>query len=429
MNQTNMMLRALCIGAVSLGAISAWAQTAPATTTTTTTTTTAPATPAAAVAPGAPAAAAPAAPAAAPTSPVSTPSMAGPLTVNLKPENFDIPGFGKIYVSGAVTGLALAEDTLIPGDRHELADVSNAQVFIQKVDGEFQFFIQAGAYSLPALGAGYLTAGNATTDFYGPMPQAFIKIAPNANFSIQAGKLPTLIGAEYTFTYENMNIERGLLWNQETAVSQGVQANYTAGPVVLNASWTDGYYSQRFNWLAGAATWTINPANTLELVISGNLGTTDYSKSLATPIFQNNNEQLDNLMYTFTSGAWVVEPYLQYTQLKANAAIGVGHDTTTFGEAILVNYAVPNTSYNVSGRVEYISSSGSATDGSANLLYGPGSSAWSGTLTATYQSGVLFTRAEVSYVDASNTTSGFAFGLTGKSTSQTRFAIEAGILF
>jgi hypothetical protein len=355
--------------------------------------------------------------------------MAGPLTVNLKPENFDIPGFGKIYVSGVVSGLALAEDTLIPGDRHTLADVSNAQVFVQKVDGEFQFFIQAGAYSLPALGAGYLTAGNATTDFYGPMPQAFVKIAPNANFSIQAGKLPTLIGAEYTFTYENMNIERGLLWNQETAVSQGVQANYTAGPVVFNAAWTDGYYSQRFNWLAGAATWTINPANTLELVISGNLGTTDYSKSLATPIFQNNNEQLDNLMYTFTSGAWVVEPYLQYTELKANAAIGVGHDTSTFGAAILVNYAVPNTSYNVSGRVEYISSSGSVTDGSANLLYGPGSSAWSGTLTATYQSGVLFTRAEVSYVDASNTTNGFAFGLTGKSTSQARFAIEAGILF
>jgi len=30
-----------------------------------------------------------------------------------------------------------------------------------------------------------------------------------------AAKLPTLIGAEYTFTFENMNIERGLLWNQE----------------------------------------------------------------------------------------------------------------------------------------------------------------------------------------------------------------------
>ena len=59
------------------------------------------------------------------------------------------------------------------------------------------------------------------------MPQAFLKIVPTDNFSIQAGKLPTLIGAEYTFSFENFNIERGLLWNQEPAVSRGVQANYT----------------------------------------------------------------------------------------------------------------------------------------------------------------------------------------------------------
>ncbi len=413
-----MMARAVCIGAVSLWAVSARAQTA-----------TTPPPPTPATAPTSPAAGAPAAPAAPPTSPVSTPSMAGPLAVNVKPESFDFPGFGKIYVSGAVTGLFFAEDTLFPGDRHDLADVSNAQVFIQKVDGTYQFFIQAGAYSLPALGAPYLTAGNATRDFYGPMPQAFVKIAPNSSFSIEAGKLPTLVGAEYTFTFENMNIERGLLWNQETAVSQGVQVNYTAGPVTFNASWNDGYYSQRFNWLSGAATWTINSSNTVELVVSGNLGTTDYSKSLATPIYQNNNQQLDNLIYTYTSGAWTVQPYIQYTDLPARAAIGVAKDTTSFGAALLVNYAVPNTSFNVSGRVEYISQSGSVGDGSADLLYGPGSNAWSFTLTPTYQSGIFFTRAEISFVEASGTTGGLAFGPMGTNTSQTRFAVEAGILF
>jgi hypothetical protein len=355
--------------------------------------------------------------------------MAGPLAVNVKPESFAIPDFGTIYVSGVVSGLFLAESTEYPGERSALADVSNAQVFIQKVDGEFQFFIQAGAYSLPALGAPYLTAGNATTDFYGPMPQAFVKIAPTSSFSIQAGKLPTLIGAEYTFTIENMNIQRGLLWNQEPAVSQGVQANYTVGPVALSASWTDGYYSQRFNWITGAATWTINSSNTLEVVAGGNAGSTDYSKSFATPIFQNNFQEIGNVIYTYTSGAWTVSPYLQYADLNTNAAIGVGTSTSTFGAAVLVNYAVPNTSYNISARGEYISQSGSQGDSSADLLYGPGSSAWSGTLTATYQSGVLFTRAEVSYVAASGTTPGLVFGKNGTTTDQTRFAIEAGILF
>jgi hypothetical protein len=355
--------------------------------------------------------------------------MAGPLTVNVKPESFDIPEIGKIYISGAVTGLAMTESNLFPGDRRVLADVDNAQVFVQKVDGEFQFFIQAGVYSLPALGAPYLTSGNATTDLYGPMPQAFIKIAPSSTFSIEAGKLPTLIGAEYTFTYENLNIERGLLWNQETAVSQGVQANYTAGPVALSLSWNDGYYSQRFNWLSGSATWTINTANTVGLVVSGNLGSTDYSKTIATPYYQNNNDQLDNLIYTFTSGAWVIQPYLQYTNLPSSSTLGVGKATTTIGAAMLVNYAVPNTAVNISGRVEYISASGSATDGSANLLYGPGSSAWSATITPSYQTGIFFARAELSYVAASGITSGLALGPNGRNTNQTRFAIEAGVLF
>jgi hypothetical protein len=36
-----------------------------------------------------------------------------------------------------------------------IADVSNAQVFIQKVDGAFQFFLDAGAYSFPTVGVPY----------------------------------------------------------------------------------------------------------------------------------------------------------------------------------------------------------------------------------------------------------------------------------
>jgi hypothetical protein len=347
----------------------------------------------------------------------------------VKPESFDIPDFGKIYVSGAISGLAFAENSLFPGDRHSLADVDNAQIFVQKVDGEFQFFLQGGVYSLPSLGAGYLTAGNATTDLYGPLPVAFVKFAPNGNFSFEAGKLPTLVGAEYTFTYENMNIFRGLLWNQETAISRGVQANYTAGPVALSLSWNDGFYSDRFNWLSGSAAWTINSSNTLALIVSGNCGTTDYSKGFATPLVQNNYTSLDNLIYSYTSGAWILQAYVQYAQAPANATLGYTKDGSTTGWGVLANYAVPNTSVNLSGRVEYISSSGSATDGSPNLLYGPGSNAWSFTFTPSYQSGVLFTRAEISYVQASGTVSGLALGPAGTNTQQLRFAVEAGILF
>jgi Putative beta-barrel porin-2, OmpL-like. bbp2 len=415
----NKKLYPLYLSALALCAVNASAQS----TTTTTTTTAAPASPAAVAAP-----AAPAAPAAAPTSPVSTPSMEGPLTVDVKPLSFDIPDFGKIYVSGAVTAIALADTPKFFGEKDAISDISNAQVFIQKVDGEFQFFADVGAYSFPTVGVPYTTAGNTNSATFGALPIGFVKWAPTSAFSIEAGKLPTLIGAEYAFTYENMNISRGLLWNQEPLISRGVQANYTAGPVTFNASWNDGFYSDRFNWASGAVTWAVNSSNTLEFIAGGNLGTTDYGTS-ATPEVLNNDKQIYNLIYGYTAGQWVAQAYFQYAETGNSAAIGLGKDTSTTGGGILVNYAVPNTSWNISARVEDITSSGSPTDGSANLLYGPGSKAWSLTITPSYQSGPLFIRGEVSWVGASSTTSGSAFGTSGTSTSQTRFAIETGILF
>src|SRR5580704_4752607 len=109
MTHVNTKLIAGLVCSLALSATLVRAQTAAPATTSTTTTTTTPAAPA-------PAAAA-AAPAAAPTSPVSTPSMEGPLTVNLKPESFDIPDFGKIYVSGALTAIALGDTPPFFGEK------------------------------------------------------------------------------------------------------------------------------------------------------------------------------------------------------------------------------------------------------------------------------------------------------------------------
>jgi hypothetical protein len=354
--------------------------------------------------------------------------MEGPLTVNVKPESFAIPDFGTIYVTGAVTAIALSDTPKFAGEKDAISDISNAQVFIQKVDGEFQFFLDVGAYSFPTVGVPYTTAGNTNSYTFGALPIGFVKWAPTAAFSIIAGKLPTLIGAEYAYTFENMNISRGLLWNQEPLISRGVQANYTAGPVAFAASWNDGFYSDRFNWGSASAAWTINSSNTLAFVAGANFGTTDYGTS-ATPEVVNNDKGIYNVIYSYTSGQWLAQAYFQYADSGNSNEIGIGKDTSTTGGGLLVNYAVPNTSWNISGRIEDISSSGSPTDGSANLLYGPGSKAWSLTITPSYQSGPLFIRGEVSWVGASDTVRGSAFGTNGASTSQTRFAIETGILF
>jgi len=362
---------------------------------------------------------------------MTTPAMAGPLAANPDPFHFDAGFLGPVYVTGAVSGLGLVQSNPVPGDHTGSASLSNGQVFIQKTDGLFQYFVQVGAYTLPALGTPYFNTAKATGDFYGPLPQAFIKIAPTDTFSVMAGKLPTLIGAEYTFSFENMNIERGLLWNQENAVNRGVQANYTAGPVAFALSLNDGFYSNNYNWLWGSATWTIDPANTLSFVGGGNFSRSTKN-TLATPIFLN-NEEIYNWIYTYNAAPWTITPYFQYTNVPKNPAIGAFQSASTYGGAILANYSFaadsPLSGVSLPVRVEYIASSGSAAAGAPNLIYGPGSDAWSITVTPTYQFDKYFVRAEGSYVQAMHTTPGLVFGPTGNAKSQTRGMLEFGILF
>jgi hypothetical protein len=52
------------------------------------------------------------------------------------------------------------------------------------------------------------------------VPGAAPTQAALSNGRIFIGSLPTLIRAEHTFTFRNMNIVRGLLWDQESAVSR-----------------------------------------------------------------------------------------------------------------------------------------------------------------------------------------------------------------
>jgi len=371
------------------------------------------------------ASAAPEAAAEAPTA-MTTPSMAGPLVANPEPARFDMGSLGTWYVTGAVTGLGLWQDNHVPGDRQALSDLSNGQVFVQKTSGELQFFLEVGAYSLPSLGTPYLAAHDAISAFYGVLPTAFIKYAPSDSFNVIAGKLPTLVGAENTYTFENMNIERGLLWNQENAVNRGVQANYISGAITASVWVNDGFYSNRYNWLWGSLAYVIDKADTLSVIVGGNTDQTTKA-STATPLLQNNS-QIVNVIYTRTAGAWTITPYLQYTNVPRNTDIGIAHSASTYGGAVLASYAV-DSNFSLAGRAEYIGSSGNAVTGAPNLLYGPGSNAWSVTFTPTYQYKLLFIRGELSYVKATGTTPGYAFGADFSKTSQSRVMLEAGILF
>ncbi len=212
MNKKTQRILQLMAGAATAMALMAGAQTpAP----------TAPAaTPAAAVVPAAdqPAASAPA--------PLSTFVLTGPLQW-LPPVTLDAGPLGKLSVNGILTGFSVFQNNSVPGDNAAQATLSNGQIFIQKADGKVQYYIQAGVYTMPTLSVPFVSAQNTVSNYYGPVPVAYLKLPVGKTTQFLAGSLPTLMGAESTFTYQNFNIERGIVWNQENAVNRGIQVNQT----------------------------------------------------------------------------------------------------------------------------------------------------------------------------------------------------------
>jgi hypothetical protein len=373
----------------------------------------------------APAAAAASAAPAAPAAPTAlpTPALTGPLS-NLPPAIFDAGPFGKIAVNGFLSGMGLVQNNHVPGDNTQQADLSNGQVFIQKTDGWFQFYLQAGAYNIPDLGVPFVTTKDTISALWGPLPVAFLKLQAGKNTSFLVGSLPTLIGAEYTFSFENMNVERGLLWNQETAISRGIQVNQTMGKVSASLSWNDGFYSNRYSWLSGSLAYANGP-HTLSFVAGGNLGQTKF-QTFATPV--QNNGSIYNVIYMYMKGPLMIQPYFQYTDVPTNAKIGVIKGASTTGGAILASYAFKH-GFSLPVRWEYISSSGSAAQNAVNLMYGPGSSGTSFTVTPTFQTGGFFVRGDLAFVHAGSFTKGDVFGPLGLDNNQFRVAGEIGFVF
>jgi hypothetical protein len=372
----------------------------------------------------APAAAAPAAPAPAP---LSSPSMTAPLSTAI-PHEISAGPFGKLQVTGILSGGGMVEgDHVVPGPIAHW-DMSNAQVFVQKTSGWFQFYLQGGAYNVLAIGTPFVGTGEQVRDTYGPLPVGYIKLV-KGGFSLQAGELPTLIGAEYTFSFENLNIERGLLWAQEPAISRGIQLNEAYKKLSLSFAYTDGFFSNRYTTLSGSLAYAFNAANTLSFVASGNAGAYARTSNLATPLLQNNSE-VYNVIYTYTREKVTVTPYFQYTSVSKNPSIGILEGGHTASGAIMANYNFKH-GFSLPARVEYIKSAGgSPTDvNSINLLYGPGSGAVSFTVTPTYQKDGFFLRGEFSYVHITSLTPGFGFQTNGTSANQPRGVIEAGVMF
>ena len=94
--------------------------------------------------------------AAVPAAPLPSPAMVGPLSTAV-PKAFDAGPFGQLDVTGILSGFGYWQEHPASTDQAARADVSNGQIFLQKTTGLVQFYVQAGAYSLPSLGTPILS--------------------------------------------------------------------------------------------------------------------------------------------------------------------------------------------------------------------------------------------------------------------------------
>lgn len=382
---------------------------------------------------------------------ISLPAYGGVIKQNPDPACLTIPGFGDIYVGGAVTGYAYTQSNPFPfaasprpgviSDRVSRVDFSNLQAFIQKADGPFQFYVQAGLYAIPALGIQNFSSFDQTDLLFTPLPVAFGKYVINDNWSLQGGRMPTLIGTEAPFTFQNLNIQRGLLFNQENTINQGVQINYANGPWSVSLAGTDGFFSGEISWFTGAVTYKLDDNNSFGVNGGLNLGRTSVlNRSLryqfATPLSQQNSG-IFNANYTYSNGPFSVTPYFQYTNVERDVGLGILQGASTYGGAVLASYAFTD-NFALAGRVEYEQQSGLRGSGTTSLLYGAGSSAVSFTITPTFTIDRFFLRGEYSHVELFDTTRGdlatvgslgTGFGRTGNRDSQDRYMVEAGVTF
>ncbi len=360
--------------------------------------------------------------------------MAGPAPPTPTPSPAPSP---PVTVSGIVSGFTFtsdnpnatgALDTASGADLSSRTQLSNALITVARTNGTLRFSLTAGAYNFPVVGA----AINPTfqqltnTSLYGYLPIAYVQYVPNANWTISAGKLPTLQGQENGFTFQNPNIQRGLVWNAELVVSRGVRVAYTGSKISAALEYNDGFYSGSHRAVEGMLGWNPTPSNSLQVIFF----LPDANTPSNNTVLIANKREYD-LMYTQQIGKLQLLPYALWVQSPASSALGYVRTQSAFGAVLLANYAF-NGAFSLGGRFETVGNSSSTSDFSFNsdlVGYGPGSSATTFTLTPAYKTPNFFVRGEWSHVTANSVFPSLGFGAGGLLTNQTRLGLEVGAQF
>lgn len=324
------------------------------------------------------------------------------------------------------------------------SDIGNLLVNASYTSGLYKLSATGGAYSFLTLGSAINQTINnderqfgacANTSCYTALPLAQLTYtSKDQHWTVFAGKLGTLLGAEGIFTYQNVNLQRGLGWSLEPVISRGVHVGYTNGPWTVAGEANDGYYS---GWSHIAAEYELSwapSANTSVTFYGINPGRNTPGNP--TTFVANKSEY--NLVYSRTIGKWSLTPYGLLVSSPASTTLSTLYGGNWGAESAwavsLLGAYNWSPLFSLGFRVEDVEDNSSTMDASLNAdligLYGPGSGATTYTLTPTYKFSAnglnSLVRLEFSHVQVRNLLPGFGFGPLGTLSAQNRIGIEFG---
>jgi len=351
-------------------------------------------------------------------------------------EDNEAPAWEEFQLSGAWSTVASGAFRAIPHAPASALETSNAFLILQKNKGVVQFLLQGGSYTMSTLGSGGPQGEHTEKNSFGTLPHAYLSVHPDESWSLQAGKLLSMPGFENPFTYQNQNIQRGLLENQNNTISRGLQLNYTGENTTFFGTLNDGFYSGELKWVGAGGSYRFNDRNSSNVMLGGAFKTSGVHTD-TTPLLQNNSRIL-NIVHNIKWGIWSITPYYQYTQIPSNDITALISPANTKGYAMMVNDHIdlPATRIFPAGstlhlplRLEYIKANDYKSNAAQQVVFGPKSEALSLTFTPTLQKGIFFARTEWSWIQARHALTS-PNSLLGNSRDRvSKFLLELGILY
>jgi hypothetical protein len=367
------------------------------------------------------------------------------------PFSFDAGSLGTLELSGGADGFVYALTGAGNGSNKGLLGTStsggiqflNGLVKLEKPDGLVRFTIEAGGVNALTLGT-RPKAPTAQKWSTGPFRSAYITVAPTSNLTISAGQIGSLEGFESAIDWRNFNMMTTSLWDVENAQSVGVKASYTFGPFVGSVAFSDGFDTNRWNYLQLLASYDIDDNNEMTLFGATNLGATGLGAKFygnATRTYRSStvaiagtahlvNSSVVGGYYSFTSGNLTVVPEVQYVWSTKNPDVGLSDYSSHFGAALFANYKFGSSPFSLGGWVQYFTSNGREAwflnpgAQGMGMVIGP---TWSPDWAKKH----LFVRGEVGvlHLITIGTPGSAGYGSSGNGRNQATFLAEAGFLF